>query len=243
MLQDAAMEILVCDGVSIHANTAIARLERHPGESLTLTTASGEAITGYDAVIWAVGRVPNTEALDLGAAGVRLDQRGYIAVDDFQNTSASGVYAVGDVAGRFPLTPVAIAAARRLADRLFGGQPERRLVYENIPSVVFSHPPIGTVGLSEEAARASQGDAAVKVYQTRFTPMYHAFTTRKPKTAMKLVTVGAHERIVGAHIIGLGADEMLQGFAVAIRMGATKQDFDETVAIHPTSAEELVTMR
>jgi glutathione reductase (NADPH) len=243
MLREAAMEILVSDGVSIHANTALARIAGRPGEGLTLTTASGESITGYDALIWAVGRVPNTEGLGLDLAGVRLDPRGYVEVDDFQNTSVPGVYAVGDVAGRFPLTPVAIAAARRLADRLFGGQPERRLVYENIPTVVFSHPPIGTVGLSEEAARASHGDAAVKVYQTRFTPMYHAFTARKPKTAMKLVTVGAHERIVGAHIIGLGADEMLQGFAVAIRMGATKQDFDDTVAIHPTSAEELVTMR
>jgi len=199
-------------------------------------------MAGFDALIWAIGRLPNSEALGLAAAGVALDERGYIPTDPFQNTNVPGVYAVGDVTGRFPLTPVAIAAARRLADRLFGGQSERRLVYENIPTVIFSHPPMGTVGLSEEAARAAHGNDAVKVYQTRFTPMYHALTTRKPKTAMKLVTVGAQERIVGAHIIGLGADEMLQGFAVAIRMGATKRDLDDTVAIHPTSAEELVTM-
>ncbi|MCU0934903.1 MAG: glutathione-disulfide reductase [Gammaproteobacteria bacterium] len=243
MLREALMEILVSDGISIHASTAIARIDRSADASLTLTTASGETIAGYDALIWAVGRLPNTEALDLAAAGVALDARGYVVADDYQNTNVPGVYAIGDVIGRVPLTPVAIAAGRRLADRLFGGQPDRRLVYDTIPSVIFSHPPIGTVGLTEEAARATHGNDAVKVYQTRFTPMYHAFTEHKPKTAMKLVTVGAQERIVGAHIIGLGADEMLQGFAVAIRMGATKRDFDDTVAIHPTSAEELVTMR
>ena len=242
MLREALMEILVSDGCSLHANTAIARIDQAADEALTLTTATGEAMAGFDALIWAVGRLPNTEALGLAAAGVALDERGYIPTDPFQNTNVPGVYAVGDVTGRFPLTPVAIAAARRLADRLFGGQSERRLVYENIPTVIFSHPPMGTVGLSEEAARAAHGNDAVKVYQTRFTPMYHALTTRKPKTAMKLVTVGAQERIVGAHIIGAGADEMLQGFAVAVRMGATKRDFDDTVAIHPTSAEELVTM-
>ena len=243
MVREAMMEILISEGVSIHANTAIARIERHADTDLALATATGEVTTGYDLLIWAVGRLPNTEGLNLAAAGVELDPRGYIGVDDFQNTSAPGVYAVGDVIGRVALTPVAIAAARRLADRLFGHQPDRRLSYENVPTVVFSHPPIATVGLSEEAARASHGDAAVKVYQTRFTPMYHAFTGRKPKTAMKLVTVGAQERIVGVHIVGHGADEMLQGFAVAMRMGATKRDFDDTVAIHPSSAEELVTLR
>jgi glutathione reductase (NADPH) len=140
------------------------------------------------------------------------------------------------------LTPVAIAAGRRLADRLFGGMQDRHLPYENIPTVVFSHPPLATVGLTESEARDIHGEA-VKVYQTRFTAMYNALTERKQKTAMKLVTVGAQERVVGCHVIGPGADEMLQGFAVAIRMGATKSDLDDTVAIHPTSAEELVTMR
>ena len=144
--------------------------------------------------------------------------------------------------GRAALTPVAIAAGRRLSDRLFGGKRDRHLSYEMIPTVVFTHPPIGTVGLSESEARAQFGDA-VKVYVADFTPMYHALTTRKAHTDMKLVCVGAEEKIVGCHIIGAGADEMLQGFAVAIRMGATKRDFDDTVAIHPTSAEELVTMR
>jgi glutathione reductase (NADPH) len=159
-----------------------------------------------------------------------------------QNTTAAGIYAVGDVTEREALTPVAIAAGRRLADRLFGGQPDRKLVYENIPTVIFSHPPIGTVGLTEDEARGRYGDA-VKVYRTEFTPLVHAFTQRKVKSAMKLVTLGKDEKIVGCHVFGPGADEMLQGFAVAVRMGATKRDFDDTVAIHPTSAEELVTLR
>jgi glutathione reductase (NADPH) len=140
------------------------------------------------------------------------------------------------------LTPVAIAAGRRLADRLFGNQPERRLDYELIPTVVFTHPPIGTVGMSESEARARYGDA-VKVYVAGFVGMYYAVTERKPRTDMKLVCLGKEERVIGCHVIGDGADEMLQGFAVAMRMGATKRDFDDTVAIHPTSAEELVTMR
>jgi glutathione reductase (NADPH) len=149
---------------------------------------------------------------------------------------------VGDVTGRIPLTPVAIAAGRRLADRLFGGQPERRLDYDIVPTVIFGHPPIGAIGLSEAKARELHG-TAVRVYTSTFVPLYHAMTVRKPHTHMKLVTVGDEERIVGAHVIGPGADEMLQGFAVALRMGARKRDFDDTVAIHPTSAEEFVTMR
>jgi glutathione reductase (NADPH) len=140
------------------------------------------------------------------------------------------------------LTPVAIAAGRRLADRLYGGMEDRFLDYELIPTVIFSHPPMGTVGLTEDKARAEYGDA-VKVYQTDFTPMYYALGDKKQHTTMKLITAGDEERVVGCHIIGDGADEMLQGFAVAIRMGATKADFDDTVAIHPTNAEELVTMR
>jgi glutathione reductase (NADPH) len=176
------------------------------------------------------------------ASGAQLDADGHVRVDEFQQTSEPGLYAIGDVTGVAPLTPVAIAAGRRLSDRLFGGMKDRRLDYSNIPTVIFSHPPIGTVGLTEAAARAQYGDA-VKVYQTGFVPMYHALTTRKPRAQMKLVTVGPEERIVGLHVIGAGADEMLQGFAVAVKMCARKSDFDDTVAIHPTVAEELVTMR
>jgi glutathione reductase (NADPH) len=208
----------------------------------TLVAQDGREFAGFDCLLWAIGRDANVAALDLQNAGVALDRLGYVTTDDFQNTNVADVYAIGDVTGRAALTPVAIAAGRRLSDRLFGGKPTRHLQYNMIPTVIFTHPPIGTVGATESEARASYGDA-VKVYVADFTPMYHALTERKTHTDMKLVCVGPEQRIVGCHILGLGADEMLQGFAVAIRMGATKADFDDTVAIHPTSAEELVTMR
>lgn len=241
-LRETLMAEMVKSGISFHGNTSVATIERQDDGMLRITTSQGQHIDGFEQLLWAVGRRPNTEDLNLEAAGVKTDERGFIPTDDFQNTNVDGIYALGDATGRTPLTPVAIAAGRRLADRLFDGRTDRHLVYENIPSVVFSHPPIGTVGLTEEDARRIHGDA-VKTYTTHFTPMFYAFTRHREATAMKLVTVGAREKIVGCHVIGLGADEMLQGFAVAIRMGATKQDFDDTVAIHPTSAEELVTMK
>jgi glutathione reductase (NADPH) len=215
---------------------------RHASGKKTLVAQDGREFPGFDCVLWAIGRDANVAGLDLQKAGVALDDLSYVVTDDFQNTNVPGVYAIGDVTGRAALTPVAIAAGRRLSDRLFGGKPERHLDYNMIPTVIFTHPPIGTVGASEAEARAQYGDA-VKVYVADFTPMYHAMTARKTHTDMKLVCVGPEQRIVGCHILGNGADEMLQGFAVAIRMGATKADFDDTVAIHPTSAEELVTMR
>jgi glutathione reductase (NADPH) len=236
------MEEMVNEGVNILPNINVERVEKLQDGSLILHCQGGHELTGFDTLIWAIGRAPNTAELNLDAAGVNYDENGFIPTDFFQNTNVDGIYAVGDVTGRAPLTPVAIAAARRLGDRLFNNQPERRLEYENIPTVMFSHPPIGTIGLTEEEAREQHGDA-VKTYQTRFTPMYNAMTEHKTNTAMKLVCVGTQEKVVGCHIIGHGADEMLQGFAVAIKMGATKKDFDNTVAIHPTSSEELVTMR
>jgi glutathione reductase (NADPH) len=196
----------------------------------------------FDAVIWAVGRKPITAELGLELLGVKVDWLGHVLTDDLQQTNVEHLYALGDVTQRAGLTPVAIAAGRRLADRLFGGQHGRKVDYDNIPSVVFSHPPIGTVGLSEADARARHGEA-VKVHTATFMPMYHVLTPRKPREHMKMVTVGPTQKIVGIHVIGEGADEMLQGFAVAVRMGATKRDFDDTIAIHPTSAEEMVTMR
>lgn len=243
MLRETLMEEMVNHGVNILPNINVERVEKDTDGRLNLHCSGGHVLNGFDTLIWAIGRAPQTAGLNLAAAGVACDAHGYIPTDAYQNTNVPGIYAVGDVTGRAQLTPVAIAAARRLADRLFGGQPERKLDYENIPTVVFSHPPIGTVGLSEEEARVRYGAESVKVYQTRFTPMYHAFTRHGSKTAMKLVCVGVQEKVVGVHIIGIGADEMLQGFAVAVKMGATKRDFDNTVALHPTSAEELVTMR
>ncbi len=242
MLREGLMEQMLEDGISIFPSTQVGSLEKEEDGTLTLICDKGTRTPGLDAVIWAIGRTPNTDDLNLEAAGISCNEHGFIPTDAFQNTNVEGVYALGDITGREQLTPVAIAAARRLADRLFNNQPERRLEYKNIASVIFSHPPIGTVGLTETEARDLHGEA-VKIYQTRFTSMQYSFTERRVQTAMKLVTVGAKEKVVGCHIIGPGADEMLQGFAVAIRMGATKQDLDDTVAIHPTSAEELVTMR
>ena len=231
------------EGVDIETNAWAHALERTPAGALDIELRDGRRLKPFDTVIWAIGRVPEVEDLRLECAAVALDEYGFIVTDKYQVTTTPGVYAVGDVTGRAQLTPVAIAAGRRLSDRLFGGKPDRHLDYEVIPTVVFGHPPIASVGLTEAAARARHGDEAVTVYRSGFVPMYHALTTRKPRADMKLVTVGPEQRVVGVHVIGPGADEMLQGFAVAVRMGATKQDFDDTVATHPTSAEELVTMR
>lgn len=241
MLGKSLMREMQAQGIAIHTRVAPATLAEHSGMK-TLAAADGREFAGFDCVLWAIGRSANVGALALDAAGVVQSADGFIVTDTFQNTNVAGVHAIGDVTGRAALTPVAIAAGRRLSDRLFGGKPERHLDYDMIPSVVFTHPPIGSVGLSESEARAKYADA-VKVYVAEFTPLYHAMTARKTRTDMKLVCVGPSEKIAGCHIIGLGADEMLQGFAVAIRMGATKSDFDDTIAIHPTSAEELVTMR
>ncbi|XP_063732362.1 glutathione reductase, mitochondrial isoform X1 [Eleginops maclovinus] len=200
-------------------------------------------IQEVDCLLWAIGRQPNTHGLNIDQMELETDERGHIVVDEFQNTSRPGIYAVGDVCGKALLTPVAIAAGRKLAHRLFEGKKDSKLDYSTIPTVVFSHPPIGTVGLTEEEAIKLRGKENIKIYKTSFTPMYHAVTSRKSQCIMKLVCEGKEEKVVGLHMQGLGCDEMLQGFSVAIKMGATKADFDKTVAIHPTSSEEFVTMR
>lgn len=208
---------------------------------IAVDAADGERLDGFDQVIWAVGRSPNTRDLQLEQAGVDMRANGIVPTDGFQNTNVPGIYAIGDITGRAPLTPVAIAAGRRLADRLFGGLPDSHVDYDNIPSVVFAHPPVATVGLTEQQAR--ERHQQVTVYKTDFTPMRHALSAHGVMTAMKLVCVGAEQRVAGIHLIGDNVDEMLQGFAVALKMGATKADFDNTIAIHPISAEELVTMK
>jgi glutathione reductase (NADPH) len=242
MLGAGVLKAMRDEGVEVVTNGYPQALERTSTGELELVLTSGRRLPPADCVLWAIGRQPCVEELGLEAAGVLLDPYGYIETDQYQATNVDGVYAIGDVTGRAQLTPVAIAAGRRLSDRVFGGQSGRYLDYDNIPTVIFSHPPIGTVGLSEAAARAEYGDE-VEVFLSGFVPMYHAMTSRKVRAEMKLVTTGADRRIVGAHVVGWGADEMLQGFAVAVRMGATKQDFDDTVAIHPTVAEEFVTMK
>jgi len=232
-MRDAGIEIVT--GAVPHAV--------HGDGPLTLELEDGRRHGEFDALMWAVGRAPNVASLALDRAGIRTTNLGHVPVDAYQNTEVDGVYAVGDVTGQAELTPVAIAAGRRLADRVFGGMKDRKLSYDVIPTVIFSHPPIGTVGLSEAEAMQRFPDEKVRTYQSEFVPMFHALTSAKPRTAMKLVVVGDEERIVGCHVIGPGADEMTQGFAVAVTMGARKKDFDDTIAIHPTSAEELVTMR
>ncbi len=241
MLREELGNALAKDGISVVTEAIPSKAGTDHG-GLFLETGDGRVFNNFDCLLWAVGRSPNTRHLGLDKAGVDLDPRGFVLVDDFQNTGAEHIYAIGDVTGRANLTPVAIAAGRRLADRLFNNQPDRHLDYNNIATVVFSHPPIGTVGLTEAQARAEYGDI-VKIYRSEFVPMYYAVMESKGRAAMKLVTAGEHEKVVGVHVIGDGADEMMQGFSVAISMGATKEDFDNTVAIHPTSAEELVTMR
>lgn len=247
MLGETLLDQMAEAGVTIRTGIEVTQLTESGSSSgsasstpITVTYNNGEQAE-FDEVIWAIGRDPHNNGIGQQQAGVALDGRGHVRVDDYQNTNIEGIYALGDCTGRVELTPVAIAAGRRLADRVFGGQTNRHLDYNNIPSVVFSHPPIGSVGLSEERAR-EQFDEAVRIYDSSFVNMYYGMLDHKPVSRMKLVCVGPEERIVGAHVVGDGADEMLQGFAVAVRMGATKADFDDTVAIHPTSAEEMVTM-
>ena len=242
MLGDALREAMENSGIHVRLSSAVASVSLDANGDRVASLADGQPLPPVDAIFWTIGRHANIANLGLDAATVRVDVAGHIVVDEWQNTTVPSVYAIGDVTGRATLTPVAIAAGRRLSDRLFGGKPQAKLDYDDIPSVVFSHPPIGTVGLSESDARAMHGDA-VKVYTTRFTNMYYAVSEKKALTHMKLVCVGAEERVVGVHVIGRGADEIIQGFAVAVKMRATKADFDRTVAIHPTAAEELVTMR
>ncbi|WP_159566799.1 glutathione-disulfide reductase [Budvicia diplopodorum] len=239
---EALVEVMTAEGPALHTHAIPKSITKNANGSLTLTLEDG-AEHEVDCLIWAIGREPATDGIHLEAAGIKTDERGYISVDKFQNTNVSGVYAVGDNTGAVELTPVAVAAGRRLSERLFNNKPNEHLDYSNIPTVVFSHPPIGTIGLTEAQAREQYGDEEVKVYKSSFTAMYTAVTAHRQPCRMKLVCAGKDEKIVGIHGIGFGMDEILQGFAVAVKMGATKQDFDNTIAIHPTAAEEFVTMR
>lgn len=241
MLGEQLLEAMQKGGIKVETRVIPASVEKTQ-DGLVLHAEDGRSFGPVDCVLWAVGRDPNVEELELAKAGVETNDGGFIPTDALQQTNVEHIFALGDVTGRAALTPVAIAAGRRLADRLYGGMEGRHLDYEMIPTVVFSHPPIGTIGLTEIEARAKYGDA-ITIYSSGFTSMYYALGDKKRRSVMKLITAGADERVVGCHIIGDGADEMTQGFAVAMRMGATKADFDDTVAIHPTSAEELVTMR
>ncbi|HEK1797288.1 TPA: glutathione-disulfide reductase [Proteus mirabilis] len=242
LIVDTLVEVMEAEGPKLHPHAVPKAVVKNADGSLTLQLENGLEQT-VDTLIWAIGREPATDNINLAATGVKLNEKGYIQVDKFQNTNVPGIYAVGDNTGAVELTPVAVAAGRRLSERLFNNKPNEHLDYTNIPTVVFSHPAIGTVGLTEPQAIEQYGAEQVKVYKSSFTAMYSAVTRHRQPCRMKLVCVGAEEKIVGIHGIGFGMDEMLQGFAVALKMGATKKDFDDTVAIHPTAAEEFVTMR
>ena len=248
MIQDKITAEYERQGLHLHKQSSQSKLEDlgNGMKRLHYKDKNGEGTLDVDTVLWAIGRAPETDKLNLDVTKVAVNDKGHIKTDEYQNTNIPHIYALGDVCDRgFELTPVAIAAGRKLSDRLFGGQTDAHLDYSNIPSVVFSHPESGSIGLTEPEAREKYGDEDIKVYNSAFTAMYYSMMEQDEKgpTSYKLVCQGKEEKVVGMHILGIGSAEILQGFGVAIKMGATKKDFDRVVAIHPTSAEELVTMK
>ncbi|NOI68164.1 glutathione-disulfide reductase [Vibrio sp. 99-8-1] len=243
MIIDTLVDVMAEEGPTLHTHSVPKEIIKEQDGSLTLHLENGES-QNVDTLIWAIGRHPATDAINLAATGVELNDRGYIKVNEYQETNVKGIYCVGDIMeGGIELTPVAVKAGRQLSERLFNNKPNAKMDYELVPTVVFSHPPIGTIGLTEPEAVAQYGEENVKVYSSGFTSMYTAITKHRQPCKMKLVCAGDDEKVVGLHGIGFTVDEMIQGFAVAIKMGATKADFDSVVAIHPTGSEEFVTMR
>ncbi|WP_170887574.1 MULTISPECIES: glutathione-disulfide reductase [unclassified Vibrio] len=243
MIIDTLTEVMKNEGPTLHTHSIPKEVVKEADGSLTLHLENGHS-QNVDTLIWAIGRHPATDEINLAATGVETTERGYIKVDQYQNTNVPGIYCVGDIMqGGIELTPVAVKAGRQLSERLFNNKPEAKMDYDLVPTVVFSHPPIGTIGLSEPDAIAKYGEEQVKVYTSSFTAMYTAVTSHRQPCKMKLVCAGPEETVVGLHGIGYTVDEMIQGFAVAMKMGATKADFDSVVAIHPTGSEEFVTMR
>lgn len=253
MIQESIVDEYERQGIIIHRNSTQQKIEKLDGQPgwmkmhYTDKSAPDGATIDLDCLLWAIGRSPEVEDLGLDKAGVKQNERGQVIADDYQNTSVDNIYSLGDVCGKIELTPVAIAAGRQLGNRLFGGPDykDAKMDYENVPSVVFAHPEVGSIGLSEPDAVEKYGRENIKVYKTSFTAMYYAMMDPKEKapTKYKVVCQGEEERVVGMHILGAGSSEMLQGFGVAVKMGCRKRDLDSCVAIHPTSAEELVTMK
>lgn len=243
MLVSTLVDTMANEGPQLHPHSTPKAIHKEADGSLTLVLENGQS-HNVDTLIWAIGRTPTTDKIALDAAGVQTNEQGYIKVDAYQNTNVSGIYCVGDVMeGGIELTPVAVKAGRQLAERLFNHKPDAKMDYDLVPTVVFSHPPMGTIGLTEPQAIAQYGKENVRVYTSSFTAMYTAVTSHRQPCKMKLVCLGDEQKIIGLHGIGYTVDEMIQGFAVAIKMGATKADFDAVVAIHPTGSEEFVTMR
>lgn len=252
IIRDTLTDHMERTGIVIHKHSHVTKLSTTQPAPYDLTkpfpktleTSRGETIE-VDCVLFAIGRKPLSDLVECEKAGVALDPKGNVIVDEYQKTSVDNIFAIGDVQGKALLTPVALAAGRRLSNRLFGGIGEDKISYENIATVVFSHPPCATVGLTEEEAKQKYGEGSIKTYVSKFRALYYSMMPEEEKepTAMKLVCSGPEDKVVGIHMIGMGTDEIIQGFAVAVKMGACKKDLDNTIAIHPTSAEELVTMR
>lgn len=239
---EALVEEMEKTGLDLHTHKVPSRLDKLDNGLLQITFEDGSTHQA-EQVLWAIGRQPNIDQLNLEAAGVELTEKGYIKVNEYQETSAPGIYALGDVTGHIELTPVAIKTGRLLSERLFNGKSTAKMDFNLVPTVVFAHPAIGTVGLTEPEAIRQYGQDQIKVYTSAFTSMYTALGTHRQMAKFKLITAGPEETVIGLHGIGYGVDEIIQGFAVAMKMGATKEDFDATVAIHPTGSEEFVTMR
>ncbi|ALQ09353.1 MULTISPECIES: glutathione-disulfide reductase [Pseudoalteromonas] len=242
---ETLVDVMAAEGPTLHTESVPHKLVKENDGSVTLHLDNGKT-HNVDQVIWAIGRQPTTDAINVAAAGVEVNSDGFVKVDEFQNTTAKNVYAVGDIIENgIELTPVAVKAGRTLSERLFNKElpDDLKMDYSLVPTVVFSHPPIGTIGLTEQEAISQYGEENVKIYQSGFTAMYTAVTKHRQPCKMKLVCAGPDEKVVGLHGIGFAVDEMIQGFAVAMKMGATKADFDAVVAIHPTGSEEFVTMR
>lgn len=241
-VRDFAAEEMRKAGVELRVQAQVERITA-AGAARRVHLTDGSVLEA-DVVLYATGRRANVAELGLDTLGVRQTPQGAIEVDEHYATNVPGLYALGDVVGRLELTPVALAEAMALVDHLFGplpGKAARRMDYTNVPTAVFTHPPIGTVGLSEQAAREQYG--AIRVYRSDFRPLQHSLSGRSERTLVKLVVDDASDRVVGAHIVGADAGEIIQGFAVALQCGATKAQFDATIGIHPTSAEEFVTLR
>lgn len=243
MIIETLTEVMAAEGPTLHTHSVPKEVIKEADGSLTLHLENGQS-QNVDTLIWAIGRHPATDAINLAATGVATNAQGYIKVDEYQQTNVAGIYCVGDIMeGGIELTPVAVKAGRQLSERLFNGKTDAKMDYKLVPTVVFSHPPIGTIGLTTQEAQAQYGEENVKVYTSSFTAMYTAVTSHRQPCKMKLVCAGPEETVVGLHGIGFAVDEMIQGFGVAMKMGATKADFDSVVAIHPTGSEEFVTMR
>ena len=242
-VRDFAAAQMRAHGVDIRVRTDVARIEAAAGGQRRVHLTDGSVLEA-DAVLYATGRRSLTDGLSLDTVGVRQGRGGVIEVNAQFQTSVPSIYALGDVVGRLPLTPVALAEAMALVDHLFGplpGQAPRQMDYDNIPTAIFTHPPIGTVGLSEEKAR--ERGQPIRVYRSDFKPLKHTLSGSAERTLVKLIVDDASDRVLGLHMVGADAGEIVQGFAVALKCGATKAQFDATLGIHPTSAEEFVTLR